>query len=146
MHYHHSQVEEDPSSIYGIIHPDAKADDVPGGVILAHSMGLGKTLTTIAFLHTYFAAARASSLRKAVGQGGSGTSSESTGCGRALLVVPANVQETFFAEFATWLPKGAESASSPLTVEKVSFAPPANGLIRVGRRRKGKQVFSTRQK
>lgn len=103
--------------MYGIIHPDAKPDDAPGGVILAHSMGLGKTLTTIAFLHTFFAAAHTSSLRGAASQGGS--SSKSGGCGRALLVVPANVLETFNAEFTTWLPTGLEAATSPLTNQKV---------------------------
>lgn len=113
------QVEADPASIYGIIHPDAKADQTPGGVILAHHMGLGKSLTTIAFLHTYFAAAQASHLHLAASQGVS--RGECLGCGRALLVVPANVLLNFHAEFKTWLPKEAEQASSPLTMAKVGI-------------------------
>lgn len=112
-----SQVEEDPSSIYKTIRPNVNSDKTPGGVILAHSMGLGKSLTTIAFLHAYFAATQASSLSKAASHGN--PSGESLSCGRALLVVPANVLLNFHAEFEMWLP-GAAPASSPLTLSKVS--------------------------
>ncbi len=64
-------------------------------------MGLGKTLQTIAFLHTYHAAFKDK---------------------RTLLVVPANVVGNWQAEFRQWLP-GKEDpgyAASELTADKVS--------------------------
>lgn len=56
--------------------------DEPGGVILAHVMGLGKTLTTIAFLHTYLSIPPAQEGKARL----------------VLVVVPANVLHNFFGE------------------------------------------------
>ncbi|GFH19731.1 uncharacterized protein HaLaN_16732, partial [Haematococcus lacustris] len=73
-----------------------------GGVILAHTMGLGKTLTTICFLHTFFA---------------------HHPTGRALVVVPANVLVNFYDELLQWLPPTPPGASvQGLTKDKVFMA------------------------
>ena len=60
---------------------DGEDSDDPGGCILAHIMGLGKTLTTIAFLHTYM-----------------GMPAADLGARRVLVVVPANVLFNFYSE------------------------------------------------
>eukprot|EP00873_Tetraselmis_striata_P045005 jgi/Tetstr1/465269/TSEL_009971.t1 len=57
-------------------------DDVPGGCVLAHSMGLGKTLQTITFLHTFH-----------VHRPGT----------KSLIVLPKNVLANWKQEFHTWL-------------------------------------------
>ncbi|KAG2500773.1 hypothetical protein HYH03_001535 [Edaphochlamys debaryana] len=104
--------------------------DSAGGCILAHSMGLGKTLSTIALIHMF--------LGRGMGQGqgpaGPGPFSSAGGSGpsqdpgdglegrrRALLVVPANVLHNFYIELRAWLPEeGSEDeALSRLTIKKV---------------------------
>lgn len=60
----------------------------PGGCILAHYMGLGKSFTSIAFLHTYFSLPPTSAVP----------------IRRVLLVVPPNVLMKFFGEFPKFLP------------------------------------------
>lgn len=64
-------------------------------------MGLGKTLQTVAFLHTYHAAFPTQ---------------------RSLLVVPANVLPNWEREFQQWLPasKPAGKEASALTFDKVT--------------------------
>lgn len=82
------------------------AVDEPGGCILAHIMGLGKTLTTIAFLHTYLS-------MPAVDPGMPR---------RILVVVPSNVLYNFYAEFRRWLPSSESQdnkSKSSLTRKKV---------------------------
>uniref|UniRef100_A0A7S3QR72 Helicase C-terminal domain-containing protein n=1 Tax=Dunaliella tertiolecta TaxID=3047 RepID=A0A7S3QR72_DUNTE len=83
-------------------------EDPPGGVILAHTMGLGKSLTTITFLHMFF---------KYRAEDSSGEP-----LGHALLVVPANVLYNFKHELESWLPKSQNSYGSPLDVRKVFLA------------------------
>eukprot|EP00741_Cyanophora_paradoxa_P025059 tig00000339_g24187.t1 len=65
-----------------------------GGGILAHCMGLGKTLSTIAFLHT-----RHLQARRDLGV-------HRTPC--FLLVVPVNTLENWLCELARWLPGNAD--------------------------------------
>lgn len=78
---------------------DDDEEDVAGGVILAHSMGLGKSLQTIAFLHTFH--------------------SHWPGK-RSLLLVPSNVMHNWVDEFHRWLPKGRPDGPNELTPSKVS--------------------------
>ena len=73
-------------------------EDMPGGVILAHSMGLGKSLQTIAFLHTFHAYWPGN---------------------RSLLLVPSNVLHNWVDEFHRWLPRGRDEAENELTPSKV---------------------------
>ena len=106
-----------PNSTLKTCHPRYEQvgdDDVdePGGCILAHIMGLGKTLTTIAFLQTYLSTPAADGRPR-----------------RVLVVVPPNVLFNFFYEFHHWLPpttspsappgEGEAAGSSNLTREKV---------------------------
>ena len=71
---------------------EADDEDLPGGCILAHIMGLGKTLTTIAFLHVYLGCPAADEKPR-----------------RILVVVPANVLFNFYAEVGgTFYPLFAE--------------------------------------
>eukprot|EP00884_Botryococcus_braunii_P023067 jgi/Botrbrau1/9444/Bobra.0252s0067.1 len=67
-----------------------------GGCILAHSMGLGKSLQVIAFLHTYHAYWPEE---------------------RSLLVAPANVVANWKQEFDKWLPERGDEQG--LTLSKV---------------------------
>lgn len=69
-----------------------------GGCILAHSMGLGKSLQTIAFLHTFFAYYSDQ---------------------RSLLLVPSNVVHNWDEEFHHWLPQGRPETDDELTPSKV---------------------------
>ena len=69
-----------------------------GGCILAHSMGLGKSLQTIAFLHTFHAYYPDQ---------------------RSLLLVPSNVLHNWVEEFQHWLPKGRQETDDELTPSKV---------------------------
>ena len=75
-------------------------EDTAGGVILAHSMGLGKSLQTIAFLHTFHAYWPGK---------------------RSLLLVPSNVLHNWVDEFQRWLPKGRSEDDNELTPNKVGF-------------------------
>ena len=61
-------------------------------------MGLGKSLQTIAFLHTYHAAFPTQ---------------------RSLLVVPSNVLANWEREFSQWLPTSQSEHKSSLTFDKV---------------------------
>ena len=65
-------------------------------------MGLGKTLQTVAFLHTYHATYPTQ---------------------RSLLVVPSNVLTNWEREFQQWLPafNSAGGTSSSLTFDKASY-------------------------
>ncbi|DBA87025.1 TPA: hypothetical protein ACH3X2_000400 [Trebouxia sp. C0005] len=73
-------------------------DEDAGGCILAHSMGLGKSLQTIAFLHTFFAYYPDQ---------------------RSLLLVPSNVVHNWVEEFHHWLPQGRPETDDELTPSKV---------------------------
>ena len=76
---------------------DETEEKEEGGCILAHSMGLGKTLQTIAFLHTYH---------------------HHFPEHRSLLVLPKNVMYNWQTEFEMWLGKAKPSA---LTLNKASY-------------------------
>lgn len=76
-------------------------DEDAGGCILAHSMGLGKSLQTIAFLHTFFAYYPDQ---------------------RSLLLVPSNVVHNWVEEFHHWLPQGRPETDDELTPSKVKSA------------------------
>ncbi|GLC42501.1 hypothetical protein PLESTB_001104800 [Pleodorina starrii] len=100
-----------------------------GGCILAHSMGLGKTLSTITFLHMFLGQGLALSPSQPQAEPGLGAPAPPpaddtdglAGRRRALLVVPANVLYNFYEEFHLWLPKpdSADEALSRLTSNKV---------------------------
>jgi len=62
---------------------DQNEEDEGRGCILAHAMGLGKSIQTIAMLHTYHAYFPGH---------------------RSLLIVPANVLGNWKEEFSKWLP------------------------------------------
>lgn len=82
-------------------------------------MGLGKTLSTISFLHMF--------LGQAMSSASQDSSCEATnadglqGRRRAVLVVPSNVLYNFYTEFMVWLPEqgSADEALSRLTGKKV---------------------------
>ena len=78
---------------------DAESEDDSGGCILAHSMGLGKSLQTLAFLHTYHTYYPGN---------------------RSLLVVPANVLHNWVEEAHRWLPEGRTETECELTPSKVT--------------------------
>ena len=63
-----------------------KKGDEGSGCILAHSMGLGKTLQTIAFIHTIFVNANTAQFFK-----------------KALIVCPVNTVKNWINEFNVWL-------------------------------------------
>lgn len=73
-------------------------EDEAHGCILAHAMGLGKSLQTIALLHTYHGYFPGH---------------------RSLLIVPANVLGNWKEEFVKWLPHAAPN-SQQLIVKRVS--------------------------
>lgn len=77
---------------------DDDEEDIAGGVILAHSMGLGKSLQTIAFLHTFHSHWPDK---------------------RSLLLVPSNVTHNWVDEFVRWLPKDRPEGANELTPNKV---------------------------
>lgn len=77
---------------------DKDEEDTAGGVILAHSMGLGKSLQTIAFLHTFHAYWPGK---------------------RSLLLVPSNVLHNWVEEFQRWLPRDRHEDCNELTPSKV---------------------------
>lgn len=77
---------------------DKDEEDTAGGVILAHSMGLGKSLQTVAFLHTFHAYWPGK---------------------RSLLLVPSNVLHNWVDEFQRWLPRGRDEGENELTPSKV---------------------------
>lgn len=77
---------------------DKGEEDTAGGVILAHSMGLGKSLQTIAFLHTFHAYWPGK---------------------RSLLLVPSNVLHNWVEEFQRWLPRDRDEDCNELTPSKV---------------------------
>ena len=91
------------------------SDDQEGlpGCILAHSMGLGKTLQTVTFLHTL-------STRQPPPGGAIRNTVVNVHHTRALLVVPANVLGSWGAEFSRWLPR-VRTGDTPvgLTLESV---------------------------
>ncbi|KAL0036516.1 hypothetical protein WJX77_010974 [Trebouxia sp. C0004] len=78
--------------------PDNKSQEDAGGCILAHSMGLGKSLQTIAFLHTFFTYYPDQ---------------------RSLLLVPSNVLHNWDEEFHHWLPQGKPETDDELAPSKV---------------------------
>lgn len=80
------------------VEKDKDEEDTPGGVILAHSMGLGKSLQTIAFLHTFHAYWPGK---------------------RSLLLVPSNVLHNWVDEFQRWLPRCRDEGENELTPSKV---------------------------
>ena len=69
-----------------------------GGCILAHDMGLGKSLQVVALLHTYHA--------YYLGK-------------RSVLVVPVNVVHNWIDEFNAWLPTKDSADASELSRDKV---------------------------
>ncbi|KAK9810003.1 hypothetical protein WJX72_003200 [[Myrmecia] bisecta] len=69
----------------------------PGGCILAHSMGLGKSIQTIAFLHTYHTYIKGE---------------------RTIIVAPANVLHNWKDEFKRWLPPPSANVSE-IALDKV---------------------------
>ncbi len=73
-----------------------------GGCILAHSMGLGKSVQTLAFLHTFHRYYRDK---------------------RTLLLVPSNVLHNWVEESQRWLPQGREETDDELTPSKVGSLP-----------------------
>ena len=81
----------------GFMQSQAEEEDA-GGCILAHDMGLGKSLQVVALLHTYHA--------YYVGK-------------RSVLVVPVNVVHNWIDEFNTWLPTRDSANASELTRDKV---------------------------
>jgi hypothetical protein len=96
-------------------HHDHDRDDQEGlpGCILAHSMGMGKTLQTVCFLHTL----STRQPRLGVGGSGGGGGGSDEHHTRAVLVVPANVVSSWNAEFSKWLPRvGADTSATPTPV------------------------------
>ena len=97
-----------------------RKDRVYGG-ILAHSMGLGKTLQTIALIHTVLTckainrqgAAAAAAKRKGKEKEGSGVDGDGdsagagTNIGTVLILVPKNVLYNWHKEFVKWIPDQA---------------------------------------
>ena len=69
-----------------------------GGCILAHDMGLGKSLQVVALLHTFHAHYEGK---------------------KSVLVVPTNVVHNWLDEFDAWLPADSTNASE-LTADKVN--------------------------
>lgn len=96
-----------------------RKDRVYGG-ILAHSMGLGKTLQTIALIHTVLTCktinrqgAAAAAKRKGKEKEGSGVDGDGdsagagTNIGTVLILVPKNVLYNWHKEFVKWIPDQA---------------------------------------
>jgi len=80
-----------------IIESHSQFERSPGfGCILAHSMGLGKTLQVVSFIDVF--------LRHTTGR-------------HILCVVPINTIQNWIAEFDYWLPADTGSRSSPLLSE-----------------------------
>ena len=79
------------------MHAQYADEDERHGCILAHAMGLGKSIQTIALLHTYH-----------------GYFPDH----RSLLIVPANVLGNWKEEFKKWLPPACKD-SKQLIVERV---------------------------
>ncbi|CAL8088824.1 unnamed protein product [Calicophoron daubneyi] len=80
------------------------------GCILAHSMGLGKTIQIIGFLETIFRCCNAQ---------------------RVLVIVPINTIQNWQAEFELWLPSGSSSdkPSESVSQKPGRGRPPANGRM-----------------
>ena len=73
---------------------------VAHGCVLAHGMGLGKTLQTIAYLHTALLRARTPDGREYVrDEGGAGSDGPAT----ALVIVPKSVGKQWDRELSKWL-------------------------------------------
>lgn len=80
-------------------------DEDAGGCILAHDMGLGKSLQVVAVLHTYHTYYPDK---------------------RSVLVVPPNVVHNWLDEFNAWLPDQASANMSELSRDKVQPTPHSN--------------------
>lgn len=80
---------------------DQNEEDEGRGCILAHAMGLGKSIQTIALLHTYHAYFPGH---------------------RSLLIVPANVLGNWKEEFSKWIPP-ALPGSQQLIDKRVGSSP-----------------------
>lgn len=80
-------------------------DEDAGGCILAHDMGLGKSLQVVAVLHTYHTYYPDK---------------------RSVLVVPPNVVHNWLDEFNAWLPDQASANMSELSRDKVQQPPHSN--------------------
>lgn len=91
----HNLEQEEANSGTDAESEEEEADDEKAGCILAHSMGLGKTLQTIAFLHSYH---------------------HHFPTHRSLLVMPKNVLHNWKEEFDKWL---RIAHKGELTLDKV---------------------------
>ena len=87
------------------------------GCVLAHTMGLGKTLQTIAFLHTFVRAASSTSspIRNQIPD----QLHTVTTCvhPRVLIICPPSLIQNWVDEFAKWVPQGSGLLSHVYKVE-----------------------------